>query len=127
MQHISTLVAPACSALALAAGADTLWRSLNYALLMYDVLSRLTAAKILTLSHAHARCGAAGAFWRARLCGRVGQQLARGGMLPFSYSLDLMVMCPAFDACFCSQYLVLAAETAPFLYEVEEDDDEVKC
>lgn len=34
MQHISTLVAPACSALALAAGADTLWRSLNHALLM---------------------------------------------------------------------------------------------
>jgi hypothetical protein len=27
----------------------------------------------------------------------------------------------------CVQYLVLAAETAPFLYEVEEDDDEVQC
>ena len=39
MQHISTLVAPACSALALAAGADTLWRSLNYALLMYAASS----------------------------------------------------------------------------------------
>jgi hypothetical protein len=39
MQHISTLVAPACSALALAAGADTLWRSLNYALLMYALPS----------------------------------------------------------------------------------------
>jgi hypothetical protein len=28
---------------------------------------------------------------------------------------------------FAYQYLVLAAETAPFLYEVEEDDDEVRC
>jgi hypothetical protein len=34
LQHILALVAPACSALAVAAGADTLWRSLIYALLV---------------------------------------------------------------------------------------------
>jgi hypothetical protein len=75
-------------------------------------------------SHAHARCGAAGALRCAGLRGRVGQQLARGGMLTllaFNCMLELSY------ACFSAQYLVLAAETAPFLYEVEEDDDEVKC
>lgn len=82
MQHISTLVAPACSALALAAGADTLWRSLNYALLM---LTRDAAP------------------------------LVRFGALA---CVDALVNSLR------EAYLVLAAETAPFLYEVEEDDDE---
>ncbi len=82
MQHISTLVAPACSALALAAGADTLWRSLNYALLMYDI-PLLSSASVLYshFPHAHARRGASCALRCAGLCGRFGQQLARGGAL----------------------------------------------
>jgi hypothetical protein len=50
MQHISTLVAPACSALALAAGADTLWRSLNHALLMLVAQSFFKRPKSVLLT-----------------------------------------------------------------------------
>ena len=45
-----------------------------------------------------------------------------------SYRRALALYCarPLRHCLFSLQYLVLAAETAPFLYEVEEDDDEVR-
>ncbi len=44
------------------------------------------------------------------------------------FILPGILLCPVCHTVGSSpQYLVLAAETAPFLYEVEEDDDEVCC
>ena len=54
-----------------------------------------------------------------------GQQLARSGAFVL-LNFNLKGARLHLHACVCfAQYLVLAAETAPFLYEVEEDDDEV--
>jgi hypothetical protein len=47
---------------------------------------------------------------------------------PLFFILPGILLCSFCHAVGSSpQYLVLAAETAPFLYEVEEDDDEVHC
>ena len=60
------------------------------------------------------------------MCRCVGQQLAGSGAFAL-LNVNLNISRPLLYARVCSsQYLVLAAETAPFLYEVEEDDDEVR-